>query len=99
LDDAGGVLAEAEETLLSWAAVAEQAWRDGEDIAAALERRFASALEGVDPAQREKLETLNGVHSNAAGFRRWLETRSGAPTSAEGAASASPGRASPKIDS
>ena len=27
------------------------------------------------PAQREKLDTLNGVHSNAAGFRRWLETR------------------------
>ena len=24
---------------------------------------------------REKLETLNGVHSNAAGFRRWLDTR------------------------
>ena len=32
----------------------------------------------VDPAHREKLETLNGVHSNAAGFRRWLETRAGA---------------------
>ena len=24
---------------------------------------------------REKLETLNGFHSNAAGFRRWLEAR------------------------
>jgi mannitol-1-phosphate/altronate dehydrogenase len=32
-------------------------------------------MANVDPAQREKLETLNGVHSNAAGFRRWLETR------------------------
>jgi hypothetical protein len=31
----------------------------------------------VDPVQRQKLETLNGVHSNAAGFRRWLETRAG----------------------
>jgi glyoxylase-like metal-dependent hydrolase (beta-lactamase superfamily II) len=77
LEDAGAVLAEAEQTLLSWAAVAEQAWRDGLDIAAALERSFAGALAGVDPAQRDKLETLNGVHSNAAGFRRWLETRSG----------------------
>jgi hypothetical protein len=24
------------------------------------------------------METLNGIHSNAAGFRRWLETRSDA---------------------
>ncbi|MEY2570648.1 MAG: hypothetical protein QOE63_998, partial [Acidimicrobiaceae bacterium] len=32
-------------------------------------------LAGVDPAQREKLDTLNGIHSNAAGFRRWLDHR------------------------
>ena len=25
---------------------------------------------------REKLDTLNGIHSNAAGFRRWLEQKS-----------------------
>jgi hypothetical protein len=25
------------------------------------------------------LETLNGVHSNAAGFKRWLETRAPGP--------------------
>ncbi len=31
------------------------------------------------PAHKEKLETLNGVHSNAAGFRRWLEGRGAAP--------------------
>lgn len=74
--DPMGVLAEAEETLVRWAAVAEGAWRRGEDIAAALESAFAADLGSVDPAQREKLETLNGVHSNAAGFRRWLETRS-----------------------
>jgi len=78
LPDAAGVLAEAEETLRRWATVAEQAWREGEDIAAALERQFASALDGVAPEHRLKLETLNGVHSNAAGFRRWLETRDGA---------------------
>ena len=29
----------------------------------------------VDAVHREKLDTLNGVHSNAAGFRRWLDTR------------------------
>lgn len=77
LPEPGAVLAEAEETLRRWAAVAEQAWRQGEDIAAALESAFATDMTGVDPADREKLETLNGVHSNAAGFRRWLETRAG----------------------
>ncbi|HXX88858.1 MAG TPA: MBL fold metallo-hydrolase [Acidimicrobiales bacterium] len=75
LADPGDVLAEASETLRRWAAVAEGAWKRGEDIAAALDAAFASDLTGVDPAHREKLETLNGVHSNAAGFRRWLETR------------------------
>jgi glyoxylase-like metal-dependent hydrolase (beta-lactamase superfamily II) len=77
-DDPAEVLAEAEETLRHWAMVAEQAWRQGADIAAALELEFAGALDGADPAQRQKLEMLNGVHSNAAGFRHWLETRAGA---------------------
>jgi hypothetical protein len=27
---------------------------------------------------REKLDTLNGVHSNAAGLTRWLEQQAGA---------------------
>lgn len=81
--DPEGILAEAAETLRRWAAVAEGAWRDNRDIAAALEQAFAHDLGDVDPSQREKLETLNGVHSNAAGFRRWLDTRS----SAEGAGS------------
>ena len=36
-------------------------------------RRSAASCEGVDPVHREKLETLNGIHSNAAGFRRWLD--------------------------
>ncbi|MFN2506861.1 MAG: MBL fold metallo-hydrolase, partial [Acidimicrobiales bacterium] len=70
-----GTLAEAEETLRRWTAVAEAAWRDGSDIAAALDEAFAVDLVGVDPAERDKLETLNGVHSNAAGMRRWLEQR------------------------
>jgi glyoxylase-like metal-dependent hydrolase (beta-lactamase superfamily II) len=86
---AAEVLEEAEQTLRNWASVAQGAWRRGEDIASALEREFAGNLEGVDRAHREKLETLNGVHSNAAGFRRWLERRSGAPESAaQGGASA-----------
>ncbi|HUY65072.1 MAG TPA: MBL fold metallo-hydrolase [Acidimicrobiales bacterium] len=69
------VLSEAGDTLRRWAAVAEQAWKQGDDIAGALESAFADELGDVDPAHKEKLDTLNGVHSNAAGFRRWLETR------------------------
>ncbi|HEX2040218.1 MAG TPA: MBL fold metallo-hydrolase [Acidimicrobiales bacterium] len=69
------VLDEAADTLQRWAHVAEQAWREGRDIAAALEEAFATDMSGVDDADREKLETLNGVHSNAAGLQRWLETR------------------------
>jgi glyoxylase-like metal-dependent hydrolase (beta-lactamase superfamily II) len=70
------IVEEAQGTLRRWAEVAEAAWRDGHDIAEALSREFSGELEGTDPAQREKLETLNGIHSNAAGFQRWLETRS-----------------------
>jgi len=69
------ILDEAEEVLRRWAEVAERAWRTGQDIASALDAAFGSALAAVDPAQRDKLDTLNGIHSNAAGFRRWLETR------------------------
>jgi glyoxylase-like metal-dependent hydrolase (beta-lactamase superfamily II) len=75
LAEPDAVLAEAEETLRRWASVAEQAWRAGADIAAALDDAFAADLSDVDPAQRVKLDTLNGVHSNAAGFRRWLDHR------------------------
>ena len=80
LPDTEATLAEAAETLKRWATVAEQAWRDSRDIAIALDEAFAGDLAGVDPKQREKLETLNGVHSNAAGFRRWLDTRATAHT-------------------
>ena len=72
------LLAEADDTLRQWAETAETAFREGADIAEALSTRFDAALRGVDPAHREKLETLNGVHSNAAGFRRWLEGRQAA---------------------
>jgi len=83
ISDPAAVLAEAEGTLRAWADVAGRAWRAGDDIAAALETAFAGQLADVDPVHREKLETLNGVHSNAAGFRRWLDTRTerdGTPT-------------------
>jgi hypothetical protein len=68
-------LAEAGETLRRWASVAEKAWQEGRDIAAALDDAFAAELVDTAPEHREKLETLNGVHSNAAGFQRWLDQR------------------------
>jgi len=71
--DPAAILAEAGETLRHWAEVAERAWRDGSDIAAALEAAFAPDLDGVEEELRVKLETLNGIHSNAAGLRRWLD--------------------------
>jgi glyoxylase-like metal-dependent hydrolase (beta-lactamase superfamily II) len=67
-------LEEAEETVRRWAGVAEKAWRADGDIEAALTAEFGLELDGVDPENRAKLETLNGIHSNAAGLRRWLET-------------------------
>jgi glyoxylase-like metal-dependent hydrolase (beta-lactamase superfamily II) len=75
LSEPEDLLAEAEVTLRAWAEEAERAWRQGHDIAEALSSAFGADLDAVDPTQREKLETLNGVHSNAAGLRRWLESR------------------------
>lgn len=69
------LLEEAEATLRHWADVAERAWQAGTDIAEALEATFAGDLTGVAEQHRAKLETLNGVHSNAAGLRRWLDQR------------------------
>lgn len=75
LSDPEDLLAEAETTLRSWAETAEQAYRDGRDIAAALAERFEIDTSNVASEHKEKLEVLNGFHSNAAGMRRWLETR------------------------
>lgn len=73
--DPEALLDEADEILRRWADVAEAAWRQGRDIATALAERFGQDLDDVDPAHRERLETLNGIHSNAAGFHRWLTLR------------------------
>ena len=74
------LLAEAEETLRLWAETAEKAYREGTDIADALADRFDPLLGDIDAAHKEKLDIMNGVHSNAAGFRRWLEGRDAATT-------------------
>jgi glyoxylase-like metal-dependent hydrolase (beta-lactamase superfamily II) len=75
LPDPLEMLEEAEMILRRWAEVAEAAWREDRDIVDALEKAFGDELKGTDPVDREKLDTLNGIHSNAAGLRRWLETR------------------------
>jgi glyoxylase-like metal-dependent hydrolase (beta-lactamase superfamily II) len=69
-------LQEAQDVLRRWADVAAAAYREGRDVAEALDEAFGKELRAADPSQREKLETLSGIHSNAAGFRRWLEKRS-----------------------
>jgi glyoxylase-like metal-dependent hydrolase (beta-lactamase superfamily II) len=75
LPDPLEMLEEAEMILRRWAEVAEAAWREDRDIVNALEKAFGDELKGTDAANREKLDTLSGIHSNAAGLRRWLETR------------------------
>jgi glyoxylase-like metal-dependent hydrolase (beta-lactamase superfamily II) len=66
--DPAELLGEAEDTMRDWAAVAEAAWRRGDDVATALAASF-----GGDPSAT--MGILNGVHSNAAGLKRWLDTR------------------------
>ncbi len=75
LEQPDELLAEADQTLRQWAVTAEQAYREGRDIADALSERFDPLLGDIDAAHKEKLDIMNGVHSNAAGFRRWLEAR------------------------
>ena len=75
LDEPAALLEEATTTLRQWAETAEAAYRAGRDIAGALAERFDPLLGDISPEHREKLDIMNGVHSNAAGLRRWLETR------------------------
>lgn len=83
-DPPGEVLAEAEEALRRWAEVAERAWRSGLDVEQALADAFGDELAGADdPGAGAHVEVLNGIHSNAAGLRRWLDTTAG-PGSTEG---------------
>jgi glyoxylase-like metal-dependent hydrolase (beta-lactamase superfamily II) len=75
LDQPEDLLAEADGTLRLWAETAEAAFKRGDDIADALSARFDPLMGDIDPEHAKKLEVMNGVHSNAAGFRRWLEKK------------------------
>ncbi len=76
LDEPIALLEEADEVLVHWAEVAEAAWREGADLVAALTAAFP--LPDVATEHLEKAEVLSGVHSNAAGLRRFFETREAA---------------------
>jgi|GEM_PF-4342237 len=72
LADPADVLEEADGTLRRWAEVAGAAYRNGEDIAAALAVAFEGDMSGAPDDHHHKLDVMNGAHSNAAGLQRWL---------------------------
>lgn len=65
----------AEDVVNRWAFVAEQAFINNQDIEAALEAAFRFETDDKDPQLVERFDTLNGMHANANGLRRWLEKR------------------------
>lgn len=78
--DGLATLAAAEELLHRWVGVAERTMAAAEeagvdDVAAALAEVFAAPLEGLPDRAQERLEVLNGIHSNAAGIVRYLSRR------------------------
>ncbi|MDQ6928161.1 MAG: MBL fold metallo-hydrolase [Actinomycetota bacterium] len=68
-------LEEAEGVLRGWAAVAEAGWRRGGDVEGALAGAYGDDMAGVDEEARRRMETLNGIHANADGLKRWLSRR------------------------
>lgn len=78
--DGMATLAAAEELLHRWVDVAERtlaaASESGvDDVTRALAEAFAAAPEGLSEHAQERLEVLNGIHSNAAGIVRYLRSR------------------------
>ncbi len=69
------LLAKGKDVVNSWAHVAEKAFNEDKDIQKALEEAFGSETDSLDPVLVERFDTLNGMHSNAGGFKRWLELR------------------------
>jgi glyoxylase-like metal-dependent hydrolase (beta-lactamase superfamily II) len=73
-------LLEAEEMLHQWVDLAQTTLEETaeagiEDVAGALADAFAQPPEGLAPELHDKLEVLNGVHSNAAGIVRYLNKK------------------------
>ncbi|MGH9105083.1 MAG: MBL fold metallo-hydrolase [Acidimicrobiales bacterium] len=76
-------LGEAVGAVREWAGVAEAAWKVGADVEEALRERYGPGIEALAPEQRQRMDALNGLHSNAEGLRQWLH-RTGGPSPASG---------------
>ncbi len=72
-DNSDELLDEAKESLITWATVAESAFSEGRSIEDALYSQFGEADASVSAEAIERFDTLNGIHSNAAGLGLWLE--------------------------
>jgi hypothetical protein len=44
-------------------------------VEAALTEAFGDDMAAADDESRNRMETLNGIHANAEGLKRWLSTR------------------------
>lgn len=70
------LLESAKEVVNDWASVAERAFAEGTSIEEALEKAFRFQTDGLDPMLVDRFDALNGMHTNAAGLKRWLEKKS-----------------------
>ena len=77
--DPQAVLAEAGDVLREWATVAEAAWRAGGDVEEALRQQYGAETDALPDGLRQRLEALNGIHSNAEGLKQWLARSGPAP--------------------
>ncbi len=78
--DAQGTLAEAEGSLRHWVEIARTVTRDGsvpdvDRVEQALSADFDLLPHGMSDGDRQRLEVLNGLRSNAAGITRYLSKR------------------------
>lgn len=77
-DEPGPALENAGAVLQEWADVAGTAWHSGRDVEEALRKRFAGEIDALPSTERQRMETLNGIHSNAEGLKIWLASAGGA---------------------
>ncbi len=74
--EADDLLARGKDVVNRWTHVAEKAFNEKRDIEQALQEAFSSDTDGLDPVLVDRFDTLNSIHTNAGGMKRWLEVRS-----------------------
>ncbi len=74
-ENAMEILGEGADLVSGWCSVTERAVAEGEDVDEALARAYVPTLDQVDPAAKERLLTLSGIHANAEGIIRWIRKR------------------------